>query len=284
MLGHTSPQYNAVMTQRALLAAFTVCAMAPAQELTTRPSFEVASIKPADPAIENNFWVGMDANAGMVRYNNITLRDCIRAAYRLRDFQIQGPAWIGDARYEINARLGDNGREKIPEMLQVLLEERFHLRLRRDTKEQAVYALVIGPDGQKLKQADATAAGRLATALGPDGNPRPAMNYQATASGITLNAPAATLATVVDFLSRWMERPVVDLTALQGQFELTLPFVPEIISPLASSALRSEAFKFSEPGPTLFESVKKYGLRLEPRRIPLEMLTVLQADRVPVEN
>lgn len=258
--------------------------MAPAQELTTRPSFEVASIKPADPAIENNFWVGMDANAGMVRYNNITLRDCIRAAYRLRDFQIQGPAWIGDARYEINARLGDNGREKIPEMLQVLLEERFHLRLRRDTKEQAVYALVIGPDGQKLKQADATAAGRLATALGPDGNPRPAMNYQATASGITLNAPAATLATVVDFLSRWMERPVVDLTALQGQFELTLPFVPEIISPLASSAMRSEAFKFSEPGPTLFESVKKYGLRLEPRRIPLEMLTVLQADRVPVEN
>ena len=76
MLGHTNPQYNAVMTQRALLAAFTLCAMAPAQELTTRPSFEVASIKPADPAIENNFWVGMDANAGMVRYNNITLRDC----------------------------------------------------------------------------------------------------------------------------------------------------------------------------------------------------------------
>jgi uncharacterized protein (TIGR03435 family) len=48
--------------------------------------------------------------------------------------------------------------------------------------------------------------------------------------------------------------------------------------------MRAEAFKFSEPGPTLFESVKKYGLRLEPRRIPLEMLIVLQADRVPVEN
>ena len=224
----------------------------------------------------------MDANAGMVRYNNITLRDCIRAAYGLRDFQIQGPAWIADARYEISARLGDNGKEKVPEMLQTLLEERFHLKLRRDTKEQAVYALVIAPDGHKLKPADAIAAGRLATALGPDGNPRPAMTYQMTESGITLRAPAATVATVVDFLSRWMERPVVGLTGLPGQFELTLPFVPEIISP--NSAMRPEAGKFSEPGPTLFDSVKQYGLRLEPRRMPLEMLTILEADRVPVEN
>ena len=37
-------------------------------------------------------FIGMKADAGMVHYTNITLKDCIRVAYRVRDFQIQGGA------------------------------------------------------------------------------------------------------------------------------------------------------------------------------------------------
>lgn len=38
----------------------------------------------------NRMFIGMKADAGMVHYTNITLKDCIRVAYRVRDFQIQG--------------------------------------------------------------------------------------------------------------------------------------------------------------------------------------------------
>src|SRR5690348_13994426 len=184
-----------------------LAAVALGQGQSARPAFEVASIKPMDPNPANSIWIGMEANAGTVHYSNITLRDCIRAAYRVRDFQIQGPDWIRDARYEITAKLGMGTLDQIPEMLQSLLEERFKLSLSRTTKDQQVYALVPGKDGPKLKVAEAKAAGQTITALGPDGKPRPAMTYQVLPSGIQLRAPAATLTTVVDLLSRFMDRP-----------------------------------------------------------------------------
>jgi uncharacterized protein (TIGR03435 family) len=250
-----------------------------------KPTFEVASIKPSDPNPSNTVWIGMDANAGMVRYTNITLRDCIRAAYRLRDFQVQGPDWIRDARYEITAKLGAGTTDQIPEMLQSLLEERFKLSIRRSTKEQQVYALVLGKNGPTLKVADAKAAGQLTTALGPDGKPRPAMTYRVLASGVELRAPAATLATVVEFLSRLMQRPVVDMTGLNGQYDLTLTFMPEIIGETIASAAQIDGKPiFSEPGPSLFDAVLQYGLKLEARKAPMELLTVVQAERTPTEN
>jgi uncharacterized protein (TIGR03435 family) len=91
--------------------------VASVQGQSKKPTFEVASIKPSDPNPSNMVWIGMDANAGTVRYTNITLRDCIRAAYRVRDFQVQGPDWIRDARYEITAELAAVTRDLIPEML-----------------------------------------------------------------------------------------------------------------------------------------------------------------------
>ncbi len=67
-------------------------------------------------------------------YANITLRDCIRGAYRVSDFQIVGPDWMTRSRFEINAKLPQNAStDRIPEMLQALLAERFKLDIRRDT-------------------------------------------------------------------------------------------------------------------------------------------------------
>jgi len=263
-----------------------LAAAAAGQGRPEKPTFEVASIKPSDPNPSNAVWIGMDANAGMVRYTNITLRDCIRAAYRVRDFQIEGPDWIRDARYEITAKLGAGTLDQIPEMLQSLLEERFKLSLRRGTKDQPVYALVMGKDGPTLKVAEAKTAGPLMTALGPDGKPRPAMTYQVLPSGIALHAPAATLATVVDFVSRMMERPVVDMTGLNGQYDLTLTFMPEIMGGRSASAATNGDGKptFPEPGPSLFDAVLQYGLKLEARKVPMELLTVVHSERTPTEN
>lgn len=102
-----------------------------ALQTSDKPSFEVASIKPSDPNPSNAFFIGMSADRAMVTYRDITLKDCIRAAYRVRDFQVVGPDWISRARFHITAKLPPGASpDEIPEMLQTLLAERFQTHAR----------------------------------------------------------------------------------------------------------------------------------------------------------
>jgi uncharacterized protein (TIGR03435 family) len=159
-----------------MLACLASVASGFAQQTAGKPAFEVASIKPSDPNPSNRIFVGMKADADRVLYTNITLKDCVRAAYRVRDFQIQGPDWMNSARFDINAKLPAGASvEQIPEMLQNLLTERFGMALQHGTKERSVYALVAGKEGPKLKPAVASTDNEEQTALGPDGKPRPAI-------------------------------------------------------------------------------------------------------------
>src|SRR6516164_1966598 len=87
-----------------------------------QPAFEVASIKPADPSPMGQIQIRMGTDAGMLRYTNVSLKDCIRVAYRVKDFQIEGPDWIGDTRFNITAKLPEGAAtDQVPEMLQKLL-------------------------------------------------------------------------------------------------------------------------------------------------------------------
>src|SRR6476620_8172887 len=118
--------------------------IASAQPAVT-PTFEVASIKPAPPPGGNNMMVRMGGDPGRIDYANVSLKDVIRLAYRVKNYQIAGPDWLESARFNIVAKLPEgSSREQIPEMLQALLAERFKLALHRETKELPVYGLVVG--------------------------------------------------------------------------------------------------------------------------------------------
>jgi uncharacterized protein (TIGR03435 family) len=251
-----------------------------------KPGFEVASIKPSDPNSSDSIFIGMSADRAMVTYTNITLKDCIRAAYRVRDFQIAGPDWVSHARYEITAKLPAGASpDQIPEMLQTLLAERFRLTLEREMKEQPVYALLVGKEGPKLKPAPIKAQGKSPTALGPDGKPRPMMMFRYSPSSVTVTAPSATLAGYAELLSRFTARPVLDMTGIEGQYEFNLVFQPEAARGVpAGMPGPDDAASLSEPAPPLSEAVKTYGLRLDQRKAPLAMLTVTHAERNPTEN
>jgi uncharacterized protein (TIGR03435 family) len=222
----------------------------------------------------------MTADAGLVRYTNMTMKDCLRAAYRVRDFQIDGPAWMNDLRFQIIAKLPPGASmEQIPEMMQALLSERFKLSLRRDTKEQSAYALGVGKSGPKLKPALVTTDNPPETALGPDGRPRPAIRIEFLPTGIVIHAPGASLAVLSETMSRFTERPVVDLTGLEGQHQFDVTFAPEMLRGLPWTRTSDDA-----PAPTLFEAVQEYGLKLEARKVPIEMLIVTHIEKTPTEN
>ncbi|HYA18594.1 MAG TPA: TIGR03435 family protein [Bryobacteraceae bacterium] len=249
-------------------------------------SFEVASIKPSDHPSMGTIQIGMDSDAGMVRYTNISLKDCIRAAYGVRDFQVQDPEWLDNARFDITAKLPAGVREdQIPEMLQSLLAERFKLSIRHDRKEQPVYALTPGKDGPRLKPAEIRTNDQGPKMLGVDGRPRSMMMFRFLAGEARVTAPSATLANLTALLSRFTERPVVDMTGIPGQYDFDLTFAPETTRGLpAGDGPLADPDTASEPAPSLSVAVQKYGLRLEARKAPMEIIVVTHAEKTPSEN
>jgi len=262
------------------LALFGVAFVQTAAEL---PTFEVASVKASDPNPQNSVLVGMAADPSRVRYANITLRDCIRGAFRTRDFQIVGPDWMANARFEIDAKLpAGASTDKIPEMLQALLADRFKLTTRRETKEMAVYALLVGNGGPKLKPTEVKIDEKTPLAMGTDGKPRAMVSFGGTASAITVNAPSASLLTFVGVTSRFTARPIVDLTGIDGLYDFTLTFAPEVSTGMPGGLREDPAG--ADPAPSISDAVKKYGLRIESRKMPIEMLVVTNIERTPTQN
>jgi uncharacterized protein (TIGR03435 family) len=254
-----------------------------AQQAPAKAAFEVASVRPADPNPANAILVGMSADPSMVRYRNLTLRDAIRGAYMVRDFQIVGPDWMSTARFEVDAKLPAGARtEQIPEMFQNLLEERFKLTFRRESKEMQVYALLVGKDGPKLKPTEMKTDNQP-MAMGTDGKPRAMVSFRGSASSVTVFAPSASLLTLVGVTSRFTGRPLVDETHVEGLYDFTLTFAPEVTTSLAPAAPNGPA-GVSEPAGTLSDAVKKYGLRIEPRKAPIEMFIVTHLEKTPVDN
>ena len=120
-----------------------------------RPQFEVASVKPAEPAPTKGIRsVGgaRSADPGLFVCDDCTLSDMVRSAFDIRSFQISGPAWMDGDRFTVTAKVpsGTTG-EQLRLMQQALLEERFGLQFHRDQKEMLRYELVVAKSGAKLK-------------------------------------------------------------------------------------------------------------------------------------
>ena len=90
---------------------------------------------------------------GRFRQTNATLRDLIRLAYAVQDYQISGgPAWSRNDRYDVEAKSETSvARDQVLLMIRALLAERFKLRVRESAEEASVYNLVVSKSGPKLQ-------------------------------------------------------------------------------------------------------------------------------------
>ncbi len=248
---------------------------------SSKPAFEVATVRAADPDLRDDIFVGMSADPSFVTYRNTTLRDAIRGAYKVRDFQIVGPDWLSTARFDIGGKRPAGATpDQIPEMLQSLMEDRFKLTFRREPKEMQVYAVVVGKDGPKLKKPEIQSANQL-MAMGTDGKPRSAVMFGGSMSAMTVSAPNASLLTLVGVLTRFTARPVVDETGIDGLYDFKIIFAPETDAGLPRGFQGNQA---SDLAPTLSEAVKQYGLRIENRKESIDMFVVTHIEKTPTEN
>jgi len=245
------------MTKRLLILL--VCLHAAAQE---RPAFEVASIKPVKYE-GGPLRVRVRIEADGIDFVNVTVQNCILRAFGLKSYQVVGPDWIRTQRFTIVAKAGGPApQEKILLMLQRLLAERFQFAQHRETREMPAYALVVAKGGPKLK-ASASASDAVTEVGGGDG---PGVNFQNAGMG-----------ELISLLTQESGRPVIDATGLTGKYDFRLVSAPE------NSRRQQPA---TEPGdePSIFIAVQEQlGLKLEPRKIQMEMLVIDRVER-PTEN
>jgi uncharacterized protein (TIGR03435 family) len=223
-------------------------------------AFEVASVK---PDLSGSGSSSSNGSKGQTVFTNVSLRRLIERAYNVKPFQVTGPDWLDNVRFDITAKYpGDTNNEQRALMLRTLLVERFHLATHRESKDMPAYALLVAKSGPKLEvtkmSGDSTSSNRG-----------------------RFEDKAVSMAGLADQLARQLERPVVDKTGLTAVYTLKLEWTPD-----DQPAGRGEGGA-GEPalGPSIFTAVQEQlGLRLQTQKLPVEIIVVDRVDRAPTEN
>ena len=255
------------------------------QTPATPLSFEVASVKPSSPQQRTS----TRSTRNGIDYQGVTLRFCILNAYRIGYYQISAPGWMDDLRYDIVAKASKAvTSQQSSQMLQTLLAERFKLRIHREQKELPGYALVAGAGGHKLSKPVEDASGSMeVSGVGRIPSQPILMSQMLPGGGLRLIGAHATMALLVRQLSIMLGSPVVDLTNAPGNYDFVLEASKEDIRDgIAFRSDREPASTSPEapPGMSIFSSVQTLGLKLKGQKVPLDVIVVDQAEKVPVEN
>ena len=259
-------------------------------------SFEVASIRlntlprppqgPIDASLESEMLrVVMRGQNGRFRTTGSTVQSLIQAAYEVRKDDIEGgPSWVRADRYAIEARGPANATaDAMRASLRALLTDRFGLTLRRETRRQPVYELVVAGGGPKvtpMKDGDCITEAKGPIGMSLDnpvffcGGMRRMVFRLPPDRADRIEAGAMTMARLTEILADDVARTVIDKTGITAPFNLLLDFAPMgSVTPGTASST-----------PTIFTALQEQlGLRLQSSTGPVDVLVIERVER-PSEN
>jgi uncharacterized protein (TIGR03435 family) len=279
----------------------------PGAQSAARPRFDVVSIKPCKPGVTNAPGMPMygdgsspgrlSIGCGMLaETDNIGL---IQVAYnRYASGQLTstkvipiegGPDWIHSERFKIDAK--SDGQPSIlmmeGPMMQTILEDRFKLKIHRETRQGPVYELALGKGSPKLKPLQDGSCTPVVLGgplpLVPDGQH---LCKRMVSPRGKVDIEGGTLTMLADLLGMVLDRPVIDKTGITSYFEIQLAFSPEdsvaprpvTADPGASAAVRAP------DAPGIFQAIQEQlGLRLVSAKGPVDVLVIDHVER-PSEN
>jgi uncharacterized protein (TIGR03435 family) len=237
-----------------------LCGQAP-----VKPAFDAVSVKPSG----TNRVVLMHGQSVAVNLRGVTyagrrvtcntdLRSILREAYSVKDYQIVAPEWLSSNTYEVIAVMPEGAtREDARRMLQMMLEERFGLRLRRENKPISVSALVVAKRGFQGRAAE-------------DG-----AKYTSGSGTGMLTATAITFDRLAEWLSRIGSIPVVNETGLEGRYQVDLHWPPEDSETGRGAGL---------PGGLAAALESQLGIKLEKRTMACDLLVIDHIEKTPTVN
>jgi uncharacterized protein (TIGR03435 family) len=240
------------MRASCLIALALFSAAACAQHAEPLPSFEVASIRLSTDKSGVTFG---PPGTGTYTIRGVMLYGLVEQAYDVPYQQISGIEKLGSARYDVTAK-AEPGVLLTPANLaprmQRLLAERFKLAVHKENKIFDGYALVVAKGGPKLTP---TAGGQGGGSIFPGG----------------LRLMNTSLSSFASSLRSLAGRPVVDNTRIQGMYDFTLSFArlddPDSTLPSFPTALQEQL-----------------GLKLEPAKVPLDLIVIDHVEKIPTEN
>jgi len=295
LLGQSRPVSRTLPGPAVIVSAILLVAAAYGMfaQSAAAPRFDVASIKRDTSALPRHT---VRPLPGGLHTENATVRMLMQNAYSLQSFQIVGgPGWIESEGYNIDAKAeGNASRSQVFLMLQSLLEDRFQLKVHRETRELPAYALTAAKGGLKLPSpkeggcasstpdASTWAGGRMP----PPGQGQPTLAPCGSVrvfllpSGARMQGGRIPMPEFIRILSMALGSPVIDKTGFTQLFDVRLDFLPDE----TTAALPAPPSPPDDANPSiLFAIQQQLGLKLESTKGPVEVLVIDRVER-PTEN
>ena len=264
-----------------------LCAIAVSAQV--HPSFEVASVKRnLSGAVGGRIEV---PPAGTLRFTNVPLRILIRDAYQVDAYTeqyrlISGPfaRLIGSSgpgaadpnvpRFDVQGKPPANTEPaERRAMMRTLLEDRFKLRVHREMRQMPAYALTVvregrlGPNLVRSKfdcqayLAQRRAGGVAEEPVDASGKSWCLAFVDTSRAGVSNERFAGPVSVLIQRLQFSVDRPIVDVTGLSGNFEWNMTLAWGSNAPADVSGV--------------FTALQdQLSLKLETRQAPVEVLVV----------
>lgn len=242
---------------RLACVALMVTTSSRSQDAASLPRFEVASIK---LNVSNDTGSRNDLSGGSVIFRNYVLGGILQTAFNVDRLALEAPDWLYSERFDITAKVPDAtaSLDERRQMLQALLIDRFGLVFHHERKVRAGLGLVVAKNGPKIQP--------VADIGGHNNDNRPGQ----------MQRLRTTIGDFASALSYILRRPVVDETHMEGRYNVVLTYTPELGTDVPSAA---------SDGPSIFSAIEQQlGLKLEPRKVPVDMFVVDRCQKIPTEN
>jgi uncharacterized protein (TIGR03435 family) len=268
------------------LATFLVLLCLTAQE--SKPSFEVASIKPPTPLGPMGMRANHKGGPGTGDPGTYTCENCpvswvVSEGYSLQPYEYGGPEWLQNTRFDFVAKIPPGTtKESFHLMLQNLLADRFQMVVHRQNKEVSGYKLVVAKGGPKFRES----VPKEPEEDGPQGK------IQRDAEGFPILRGSTSMAAVggharmrsmdqplkwlADMLAGQLNCPVVDATGLTAKYDFTVSWASDEQSAVA----RQDAYQSA-----LIRALEtQLGLKLEKASVPVSILMIDHIEKTPSGN
>jgi uncharacterized protein (TIGR03435 family) len=237
------------------------------------PAFEVATIRPSDPARREQI---ITLRGAEVITTNVTLHDLINLAYWLHPKQLTGgPAWTESEKYDMTGKPDVPGQPNVDQMkvmIQKLLADRFQLKFHREKRELPAYAVGIAKTGAKITKSQ------------DDPKGLPGFYFGRAAAGTTLTFRNSPMSQVTAILQNFLDKPVVDQSGLSEKYDFTLTFTLDPAQAARLGGLPAPAADNPDAAPDVFAAFQQQlGLKLESTKAPVEVMVIDKVEK-PSEN
>jgi len=305
-----------------MLGAANVAVVGAQSPAAAGQKFEVAAIHPCnrnvpEPSLKEMGGLGETGPSPSLAIKKcVTVMTLLKDAYitfadgRDRAFGVQAPpiegapSWISSERYTIEAKAdGTPGQPMmLGPMMQTLLEDRFHLKLHRETRSGPAYELTVAKGDSKLKENTGSCTYDVPTAAVPrdpaTGDPLPGFAARGRVSQPGPGQPCHFVffldhgpnrllvmrGVTLDEFSAWLfsvtGRMIVNKTGLAGKYDIRLEYLPNEALEVTAGSSASDI----QPEATLLKAVEQQlGLKLTGVKGARQFIVIDHIDR-PSEN